>query len=275
MRQAEKICKAWQDGGVLERADPLYPSKLRSGTRSKALSRIHYIGNQDLLKEKTLGFCGSRDASEKGLGAAVDCARQAVEKGLTIVSGYARGIDSLVHQTALKEGGGTIAVLPQGLDHFRIRAEIKEHWDWDRVLVLSQFPNEAIWRAGRAMQRNELIIRLSDAMILIEAREKGGTISAGKTSLELDVPLYALVYGEEGETTMGNRTLLAKGATRLMKSRITGRANMGSVFQKIEERVALLQKQKKSGGRQKSHQLTLDGAHPTLTASPPLNARSK
>ena len=92
--------------------------------------------------------------------------------------------------------GSTILVLPEGLDHFRIKRDLRDDWDWDRILVVSQFEPEAIWKAFRAMTRNETIIALSHAMIVIEAVATGGTLSAGLSTLKAGKPLFVAVYDQ-------------------------------------------------------------------------------
>lgn len=63
-------------------------------------------------------------------------------------------------------------VLPEGINHFRIKKILAGFWDWNRVLVISQFEPEDSWQTFRAMTRNQLIIALSHAMVVIEASEK-------------------------------------------------------------------------------------------------------
>ena len=209
-------------------------SKLCARDGLASLCPLYYAGNLDILNDKAIGFCGSRDVSEKGSSLAADCAEQAVKEDLAIISGYARGVDRIVHEVALKNKGKTIAVLPLGLDNFSIHSTLRDCWDWNRVLVLSQFPCNAVWRVHHAMERNGLIIRLVDAMIVIEARDKGGTVRAGEESLKRGVPLYVSVYGdEETQASSGNRLLLKQGARRLMKSNKEGRANMHGIFETI------------------------------------------
>lgn len=214
--------------------DSLYPVDLKKTLSKNAPTVISTIGNIDLVKKNRVGFCGSRKASDKGMEVAKDCVEQLVEKNVVIVSGYAAGIDEQTHLTALRNGGSTIIVLPEGINGFRIKKELKAVWDWDRVLVISEFAPNAIWSAGRAMQRNNSIIALSDIMILIEAGETGGSMEAGKKTLELGKYLFAPVYQGMPENAKGNQILLNKGAFPLKKSAATMRANLSKVFELIK-----------------------------------------
>lgn len=202
---------------------PAYPLALATGRKMPVLSAL---GNLDLLSTSGLGFCGSRKASEKGIAVAIDCAEQAVEAGFTVISGNAVGVDFAAHHTALANSGCTIFVLAEGIKHFRIKKDLRSVWDWARVLVLSQFVPQATWQAYRAMERNEVIIALSRAMIVVEAGATGGTLAAGLRTLEIKKPLFVADYENIETVAPGNAQLLARGAERLRRNRETGRANV-------------------------------------------------
>lgn len=209
--------------------DPEYPSVLNSAMGSKAPKTLSYAGNLGLLKLPSVGFCGSRKASEQGLAAARDCASQAADLGIAVVSGNAAGVDVEAHFHALANGGSTILVLPEGIENFRIRKVLQPVWDWDRVLVLSQFEPQHGWQAYRAMARNKVIIGLSGAMIVIEAGNRGGTLDAGKSTLEMGLPLFVAQYEQVSFDAGGNEALIQMGGVPLFKLRSTNRANMSKV----------------------------------------------
>ncbi len=211
----------------LEPSSPDYPASLRSGGRAPVLSAL---GNLSLLNGPAgLGFCGSRRASERGIAVTVDCAEQAVKAGLTVISGHAAGVDFAAHHTALAHGGATIIVLAEGIERFRIRKDMRPVWDWTRVLVISQFVPNAVWQAYRAMQRNDVIIALSRAMIVVEAGESGGTLAAGLRALKVGKPLFVADYDNLEQVAPGNARLLSEGAARLRRSRETGRAQVATI----------------------------------------------
>lgn len=205
-----------------------YPAKLVAALGNKA-PVVYAMGNLGLFDAPGIGFCGSRKASEKGLETASDCAEQAAAAGLAVISGNAAGIDEAAHHAALQAGGATVLVLPEGIDHFRIRRSLRGVWDWRRVLVVSTFEPNAVWQAYRAMNRNGVIIALSRAMIVIEAGETGGTLNAGLSTLTAGKPLFVAVYEQMEAQAPGNAHLLDKGAHRLQRSRTTGRANLERV----------------------------------------------
>jgi DNA processing protein len=170
------------------------------------------------------------NTSDRGLEVAADCARQLSAAGAVVVSGYAPGVDMASHEAALKSGGRTIIVLPEGIDHFRIKKTVKDIWDWNRVLVVSQFSRRAIWRADRAMERNNVIVGISDAVVVIEAREQGGTLHAGFSALRLGKPLFVALYDEMNGSREGNQRLIREGGKPLLRNRVTSQAQMRDVF---------------------------------------------
>lgn len=171
---------------------------------------LFYVGPPDLLTAGGIGMCGSRNASDEGLRAAVACGEVATKQGLTVVSGYARGVDTTAHVSALSSGGRTVIVLPEGINHFRVkRGKVADVWDPHRALVVSQFSPSRPWSAGSAMTRNNVIIGLSLALVVVEASEKGGTLAAGTKALQLNKPVLALEFAENPR---GNAELIRHGA---------------------------------------------------------------
>lgn len=215
--------------------EPQYPEHIRIIMGKRAPKTLHMMGNVNLLKIPGIGFCGARKASLKGLDTAKDCVREALKKDVAIISGNATGIDLAVHLNALKMGGKTILVLPEGINCFRIKSDLKSVWDWDRSLVISQFPPEHSWQTFQAMLRNQLIIALSRVMIVIEAAEKGGTMSTGKETLKARLPLFVAQYENMLDSARGNQLLLDMGAEKLGKNKKANTANFRRVFERLAE----------------------------------------
>lgn len=167
-------------------------------------------GNVSLLARPGIGICGSRHVSDEGLRASIACGQAVASEGLVAISGYARGVDMATHTSALEAGGGTIIVLPEGIDNFRVkRGDFERVWNPDRALVVSQFSPTQPWSAGAAMTRNTVIIGLGLALVVVEAGEKGGTLAAGKRALELNRRVIALEFAK---MPPGNAVLLDRGA---------------------------------------------------------------
>ena len=229
----------------IECSDSDYPPHLRAVLGDKAPEVLYLQGNIDLLKADTIGFCGSRNSSDTGINIVKDCAEQAVESGLVVVSGNAAGVDIAAHYHALNAGGDTILVLPEGISHLRPRRDLASVWDWGRVLVVSQFEPDHIWKGYRAMERNKVIIGLSKAIVVVEAGEKGGTMNAGEETLKRKIPLYVAEYDDMPDDALGNKKLLQSGGKVLKRSRSEGRVNMEGIFADIaKERTPSAQQMK-------------------------------
>lgn len=138
-----------------------------------------------------VAIVGSRRATQQGLDDADLITRMLVERGVVIVSGLARGIDTAAHQAAIRSNGKTIAVLGTPLD----RAYPSENAGLQdeiirRHLAISQF------EVGSAVTRSNFIIRnrtmalIADASIIVQAGESSGSLSQGWEALRLGRPLY-------------------------------------------------------------------------------------
>ena len=214
--------------------DPEYPQHLKTVMGADAPTHIYITGNPEILKMKGIGFSGSRKSSDKGLQIARDCATQAAENNLSVISGNAAGIDFQAHYHCLSNGGKTILVLPEGLNNFRVRYALEHVWNWENALVVSQYEPDDPWKAFRAFERNKLIIGLSQAMIIAESGESGGTMHAGEQTLRYGLPLYVAIHEDMSLFGRGNQILLEKGAQRLTKSKATNKANLTEIFENIQ-----------------------------------------
>src|SRR5258706_2826760 len=113
---SESLVKQITDKGIkiLILGSSDYPERVLKVLGADAPPILYVWGNLDLLKKPSVGFCGSRDVTEKGLEVTSDTACQIAEKDWVVVSGHARGVDSAAHQSAMQCGSGTIIVAPQG-----------------------------------------------------------------------------------------------------------------------------------------------------------------
>jgi len=213
---------------------PEYPRSLVSFPGAPPF--LFYMGAEELLSTPGIGVCGSRDVSEEGLRAARACGEMASQYSLTAVSGYARGVDITTHSSALASGGTTVLVLAEGIEHFRVRRDFAEVWDPKRALVVSQFAPGRPWSPGNAMARNKVIIGLSLALIVVEARDRGGTFAAGTEALKrhrrvvvlefAEVPRGNAVLLEQGAVSVRDRVELAERLQELLDSPEYGQAAM-------------------------------------------------
>jgi DNA processing protein len=186
-----------------------YPAILASLQHAPPV--LFYQGNESLLGHRSIGICGSRNASDQGLSAAHACGGEIARCDLVVVSGYARGVDTEAHAAALDAGGRTVMVLAEGIARFKIKRWLASRaHDQLQTTVVSQFPPSQTWSAGAAMNRNDVIIGLSLGLVVIEAGESGGTLAAGLQALDQRRPVLALEFHQD--MPPGNKILLDKGA---------------------------------------------------------------
>jgi DNA processing protein len=191
---------------------------------------LHLQGNPALLGLPSVAIVGSRKVSLKGLDAARDCAAQLARAGVNVVSGYAKGVDTASHIAALEAGGTTTLVLATGLAGWWKKNDIAAVWDWNRVLVVSEFELNDPWTPTRAFQRNGTICRLSRAVIVAEAALISGTMNTVRQCLKRGIPLFAVEYDNMEDFAQGNAEAIRLGAQRLLKSRLSRRARLDDVL---------------------------------------------
>jgi DNA processing protein len=106
-------------------------------------------------------------------------------------------------------GAGRLFVLPEGISHFRIRRDVQELWDPERVLVVSRFSPTQPWTSHGAMARNAVISGLGRVLVVVDAGERGGTLAASLGALAANRPVIALEFSA---IPKGNRMLIDRGA---------------------------------------------------------------
>lgn len=152
---------------------------------------IFLTGRKELLQQSKIAIVGTRSPSKEGVDLAKEFVERLVSLGICIVSGLAKGIDRVAHETAIKSGGNTIAVIGAGLDVFypaenkALQSLIaKEH------LLISQFAPGTKPLKHHFPMRNRFMALISNATLIIEAGTTSGTISQGWEAIRLNRPLF-------------------------------------------------------------------------------------
>jgi len=160
-----------------------------------------------------IAIVGSRFASAYGKGMARDLAHGLVERGVTIVSGLARGIDAEAHRAALAAGGRTLAVLGSGLDiiypseHRALAAEIPT-----QGAVLSEFALGSKPDAVHFPYRNRVISGLTLGTVVVEAAENSGSLITARFALEQNREVFAVPGPVTSMRSRGPHRLIKEGA---------------------------------------------------------------
>ena len=170
------------------------------------------VGDIKLLHRPTLGLVGARNASSLGTRMSRFLASALGEEGYVICSGLARGVDTAAHAAAI--GTGTIAVLGGGVDvvypaeNAQLTRQIRENG-----LLISEQPMGTQPQARHFPVRNRLISGLSQAIIVIEAAAKSGSLITAKTALDQGRDVYAVPGHPFDARASGCNILIRDGAT--------------------------------------------------------------
>jgi len=190
---------------------PGYPPSLLNLT--DAPPGLWYRGTLACLGGKVVAIVGSRSGSNVALETAGQLACDLAARGIVVVSGLARGVDSAAHRGALAGNGSTVAVLGSGLE----RLYPAEHKQLARAIeqggaVVSEFPPDAPPLKFHFPLRNRIISGLSRAVIVIEASEKSGSLITVSCALEQGKDVLAVPGSVLGGRNRGGHALIRDGA---------------------------------------------------------------
>jgi DNA processing protein len=174
-----------------------YPQKLRDADHPIEL--LYFQGLWDLVNTRCVAIVGTREPSEDGKRRAAKLARLFVADGFTVVSGLARGIDTVAHTTAIAHGGFTIAVLGTPItEYYPPENRDLQQQIADKHLVISQVPivrySQQHVRANSYFfpERNVTMSALTEATIIVEAGETSGTLVQARHALKQKRKLFIL-----------------------------------------------------------------------------------
>ena len=180
---------------VITIIDDDYPESLKKIYKPPFV--LFYYGQLDLLHlpSRSLAVIGSRKASSYGLEMTKTITRLLLEESVVIVSGLARGIDTMAHQTTLDFHGKTIGVLGSGIDRCYPdeNKALYEAMKQDHLL-LSEYPNDTEPHKDHFPWRNRIIAGLANALFVAEAKKRSGTLITVGYALYLGKDVYVLPH---------------------------------------------------------------------------------
>lgn len=177
-------------------------------------------GDLTLLEEQTkLAVVGSREATQYGNNAISVLFPPLIEKGVAIVSGLARGIDTLAHECAMKNGGKTIAVIAGGLYHIypKENADLAKEM-MKSQLVISEYPPDTKPLRWHFPARNRIISGLSNGTFIIEAKRKSGSLITANYAVHEGREVFSLPGNIFSQHSLGTNDLIKQGAKLVMSS---------------------------------------------------------
>lgn len=190
---------------------PSYPEKLRNIENPPAY--IFVKGNIAPTNLKCVSIVGSRECSYYGEEAARFITKQLAIEGIGIISGLARGIDSVAHKVALDNNGFTAAVLGCGVDKVYPRESKKLYESiGEKGALISEFPPGTPPISSNFPQRNRIISALSDLTVVVEAGEKSGSIITATRAMEQGKEVIAVPGSIFSHRNTGTHALIRDGA---------------------------------------------------------------
>lgn len=200
---------------ILPYDDPDYPLAF---SRIPDMPLVLYCtGDPVWLNEPgAVGIVGSRKPTEYGLQAAADIGGELARNGALIVSGLADGLDSAGHRAAVQNDRPTVAVMGVPIDrtypaaNAALRTRIEQNG-----CVISEYPPESVGAGANGfLQRNRLIAALSSALLVVEAKEKSGTMSTVSHAERYGKPVFAVPGSIYSPNSMGTNRLLHEGRAK-------------------------------------------------------------
>lgn len=200
---------------IIKENDKNYPGKIKECLPD--CKPLYYRGNLSLLNKPAIAIVGSRKASAYGKSCARALAKCAVEYRTTVVSGLALGIDSEAHMACLESGGQTIAVLANGVDVFYP----KRNQDMQKRiagtgLLISEYEDGTRAQRYTFPIRNRIISAISDAVVIVEAGARSGSLITAECAQEQGKEVYSVPGNITNPGSLGTNKLIRDGAVPLI-----------------------------------------------------------
>ena len=197
---------------LIEYASEKYPERLRYIENPP--SRLYAVGNINVLNELGIAVVGSRTNTQYGERMCKRFTKNLVEYNINIISGLAYGIDSIAHETCLKNSGKTIAVLPSGLKNI-CRATNKNLIMpilKNNGVIISEYESSISADSAKFLERNRIVAGLSAGTLVIEAGYRSGTRVTARFTKENERPLFCVPSSLENIKGKTTNELIQQGA---------------------------------------------------------------
>lgn len=198
--------------------DQRYPGVLVHDPQPPAV--LFHRGSWDALTQRRVGVVGTRNATGPGRRFARELGADLAAAGVGVVSGLAKGIDGAAHGGALADGTATtrpIGVVANGLDvaYPRCNAELWEAVA-ERGLLLSEWPPGVAPERFRFPLRNRILAALSEVLVVVESRARGGSLTTAREALQRGIDVLAVPGAVSSPASAGTNHLLRDGAAPVL-----------------------------------------------------------
>lgn len=194
--------------------DKAYPSKLAQLHIAPKL--LYYLGADpsEWCKRPRVAIVGTRGITPYGRRVTTDFARGLAERGITIVSGLAMGVDTVAHTAAVEVGGLHIAVLGNGLDQIypASNTQLARRLLEQGGAIISEYPEDTPSFKQNFIARNRIVAGLADVLLITEATEQSGTLHTARFALEQGKDVLVVPGNITSPTSVGCNNLIKAGA---------------------------------------------------------------
>lgn len=197
---------------IISIESPTYPAILKEGD-GEPPPILYVKGDTSKITDRTVAIVGTRKTSSQGSSLAYNTAGDLADRGWTIISGMARGIDASAHKGTLAVNGSTVAVLACGVE-IAYPSQNKKLYEeiCERGAVVSEFPFGTPPSGNNLRKRNKTTVSFSQAVILVEAPLDSGAMIAVKFAREQSKPIFCFPPKDvQREETSGVVEVLASG----------------------------------------------------------------
>ena len=205
-------------GDILVLDDGVYPTLLRETYDPPVVLYVKGVW-AECLERPCVAIVGSRRCSTYGQNAALMLSRELAQRGVTIISGLARGIDAAAHRGALEAGGRTVGVMGTGLDqiyprdHKKLADEILRHGG----AMVTQFPLGTPPVSENFPYRNRVISGLSLGVLVVEAAENSGSLITARLAMEQNREVFAVPGNITSRNSFGTNYLIKGAGAKLVQ----------------------------------------------------------
>lgn len=199
--------------------DEEYPYRLRECCDKPA--QLFVKGQIPSMQGPVVAIVGTRHATERGKELTRNLVRDLAEQldSLTIVSGAAYGIDIAAHRAAIEYGVPTVMVLAHGLDKMYPYQHINEaKAAMENGGLVSEYPEGTEPFAANFLQRNRIIAGLADAVVIVESKQRGGSLCTARCAVDYNRELFAFPGRPTDETSLGCNILIRSQRAQLINN---------------------------------------------------------
>lgn len=181
---------------------------------------LYIRGNIPQKRIKSVAIVGARKPTTYGKEIAGRLAREFAQNGIVVISGMALGIDGIAHRAALEAGGITIAVLANGVDKFypSSHSTLGQKIIDNGGAIISEYEPGTPALPYRFLERNRIVSGLADAVIIVEAAARSGTLSTATHALNQGKDVFAVPGNITSPLSEGCNKLIKMGAEPLLSA---------------------------------------------------------